>query len=198
MTQTSPFLFATEFSADGEVMSGPDRKYFSRDEAAQLAAKARAEGEARAKQATEAKAFASVDRIVVTLAPVAAQLSAVAEQLRAEAAELAMIAAKRIAGAALDRQGEEMAAAAIEDVLRQLKLNPAITVAITPDSIPAVERRREQRCQNVTIFNGRNEVGSLRCSRSKFLIEESRSKSQIFLRVPSGHMAGKTFGVEGA
>lgn len=144
MTQTSPFLFATEFSADGEVMSGPDRKYFSRDEADQLAAKARAEGEARAKQATEAKAFASVDRIVVTLAPVAAQLSAVAEQLRAEAAELAMIAAKRIAGAALDRQGEEMAAAAIEDVLRQLKLNPAITVAITPDSIPAVERRLEQ------------------------------------------------------
>ena len=76
MTQTSPFLFATEFSADGEVMSGPDPKYFSRDEAYQLAAKARAEGEARAKQATEAKAFASVDRIVVTLAPVAAQLSA--------------------------------------------------------------------------------------------------------------------------
>jgi hypothetical protein len=25
MTQPSPFLFATEFRADGEVMSGPDR-----------------------------------------------------------------------------------------------------------------------------------------------------------------------------
>jgi flagellar assembly protein FliH len=140
MVQTSPFLFATEFNADGEVLSGPERKYFSRDEADQLAAKARAEGEARAKQA----GFASVDRIVVTLAPVAAQLSAVAEQLRAEAAELAMIAAKRIAGAALDRQGEEIAAAAIADVMRQLKLNPAITVAIAPDAIPAVERRLEQ------------------------------------------------------
>ena len=93
MVQTSPFLFATEFNADGEVLSGPERKYFSRDEADQLAAKARAEGEARAKQA----GFASVDRIVGALAPVAAQLSAAAEQLRAEAAELAMIAAKRIA-----------------------------------------------------------------------------------------------------
>lgn len=139
MVQTSPFLFATEFSADGEVLSGPERKYFSRDEADQLAARARAEGEARAKQA----GFASVDRIAVTLAPVAAQLSAVAEQLRAEAAELAMIAAKRIAGAALDRQGEEIAAAAITDVIRQLKLNPAITVAIAPEAIPAVERRLE-------------------------------------------------------
>lgn len=144
MTQTSPFQFATEFSADGEVLSGPARKYFSREEADQLAAKARADGEARAKQATEAKGFASVDRIVVTLAPVAAQLSAVAEQLRADAAELAMIAAKRIAGAALDRQGEEAAAAAIADVVRQLKLTPAVTVAIAPDSIPAVERRLEQ------------------------------------------------------
>ena len=140
MVQTSPFLFATEFNADGEVLSGPERKYFSRDEADQLAAKARAEGEARAKQA----GFASVDRIVGALAPVAAQLSAAAEQLRAEAAELAMIAAKRIAGAALDRQGEEIAAAAIADVIRQLKLNPAITVAISPDAIPAVERRLEQ------------------------------------------------------
>ncbi len=144
MTQTSPFLFATEFSADGDVLSGPARKYFSREETDQLAAKARAEGESRAKQATEAKGFASVDRIVVTLAPVAAQLSAVAEQLRAEAAELAMIAAKRIAGAALDRHGEETAVAAIADVIRQLKLNPAITVAVAPDSIPAVERRLEQ------------------------------------------------------
>jgi len=140
MVQTSPFLFATEFNADGDVLSGPERKYVSRDEADQLAASARAEGEARAKQA----GFASVDRIVASLAPVAAQLSAVAEQLRAEAAELAMIAAKRIAGAALDRQGEEIAAAAIADVIRQLKLNPAITVAIAPDSIPAVERRLDQ------------------------------------------------------
>lgn len=144
MTQTSPFLFSTEFSAEGDVLSGPTRKYFSREEADQLAAQARADGEARAKQATEAKGFASVDRIVVTLAPVAAQLSAVAEQLRADAAELAMIAARRIAGAALDRQGEEAAAVAIAEVVRQLKLNPAVTVAIAPDSIPAVERRLEQ------------------------------------------------------
>lgn len=144
MTQPSPFLFATEFTADGEVLSGPARKYFSREETDQMAAKARAEGEAKAKQATEAKGFASVDRIVVTLAPVAAQLSAVAEQLRADAAELALIAAKRIAGSALDRQGEETAATAIAEVVRQLKLTPTIVVALPADALPAVERRLEQ------------------------------------------------------
>lgn len=141
---TSPFSFATEFTADGEVLSGPDRKYFSREEADQLAAKARTEGEARARQAVEAKGFASVDRIVVSLAPVQAQLNAVAEQLRAEAAELAMIAARKIAGAALDRAGEEAAAIAIAEVIGQLKVGPSITVAIAPDAIESVERRLEQ------------------------------------------------------
>lgn len=144
MTQISPFMFATEFTADGEVLSGPDRKFFSREEADQLAARARADGEAKARQTSEVKGFASVDRIVVTLAPVAAQLAMVAEQLRAEAGELAMIAARRIAGAALDRQGEEAAAAAIADVIRQLKLNPTVTVFVAPDALASVERRLEQ------------------------------------------------------
>lgn len=144
MTQTSPFLFATEFTPDGEVLSGPERKYFSREETDQMAAKARNEGEAKARQAIEAKGFASVDRIVVNLAPVAAQLSAIAEQLRAEAAELAMIAARRIAGTALDKAGEEAASLAIAEVIRNLKLNPTITVGVSPEALPEVQRRVEQ------------------------------------------------------
>lgn len=144
MTQPSPFLFATEFASNGEVLSGPERKYFSREETDQLAAKARNEGEAKARQAIEAKGFASVDRIVVSLAPVAVQLSAIAEQLRAEAAELAMIAARRIAGAALDRNGEEAAAIAIAEAVRNLKLNPTITVGVPPEAMAEVQRRVEQ------------------------------------------------------
>ena len=144
MTQTSPFLFATEFTPDGEVLSGPERKYFSREETDQMAAKARNEGEAKARQTIEAKGFASVDRIVVSLAPVAAQLSAIAEQLRAEAAELAMIAARRIAGTALDKAGEEAASLAIAEVVRNLKLNPTITVGVPPEALAEVQRRVEQ------------------------------------------------------
>jgi len=144
MTQPSPFLFATEFTSSGEVLSGPERKYFSREETDQLAARARNEGEAKARQTIEAKGFASVDRIVVSLAPVAAQLSAIAEQLRAEAAELAMIAARRIAGAALDRNGEEAAALAIAEVVRNLKMNPTITVGLPPEAMPEVQRRLDQ------------------------------------------------------
>ncbi|MEQ1784747.1 MAG: hypothetical protein ABMA14_25650, partial [Hyphomonadaceae bacterium] len=140
MTQTSPFQFETEFTPTGEVLSGPDKKYFSRDEVNQLAAKA----EVRARQAVEAKGFAAVDRIVVNLAPVAAQLSAVAEQLRAEAAELAMIAARKIAGAALDKNGEETAAQAVSEVIRQLKLSPSVIVSVAPEAHAEMERRLEQ------------------------------------------------------
>ena len=144
MSQPSPFQFATEFTPTGEVMSGPAKKYFSRDEADAIAAKARAEAEIRGRQAAEAKGFAAVDRIVVNLAPVAAQLSAVAELLRAEAAELAMIAARKIAGAALDRNGEEIAAQAIFEVVRQLKLSPTVTVSVAPEAHAEMERRLEQ------------------------------------------------------
>jgi hypothetical protein len=101
------FRFDTEFDAQGEVLRGPDRKYFSREETDQMAAKARAEGEVKARQTVEAKGFASVDKIVAHLAPVAAQLAGIAEQLRAEAAEMAIIAARKIAGSALDKAGDE-------------------------------------------------------------------------------------------
>ena len=71
--QIRTFNFETEFTPQGEVLSGPDRKYFSRDETEVMSAKARADGEAKARQTVEAKGFASVDRIVANLAPVAAQ-----------------------------------------------------------------------------------------------------------------------------
>ena len=139
-----PFSFETEFLPSGEVIGGPNRKFFSREETDQLAAKARADGETKARQAAEAKGFASVDRIVAHLSPVSAQLAQIADTLRREAAELAMIAAKRIAGNALDLAGEKTAAEAIGQAVRLLKNNPTIVVTLAAESLPEVERRMEQ------------------------------------------------------
>ncbi len=77
--QIRAFNFETEFTPQGDVLRGPDRKYFSREETDQMAAKARADGEAKARQTVEAKGFASVHKIVAHLAPVAAQLAGIAE-----------------------------------------------------------------------------------------------------------------------
>lgn len=136
----SRFNFEVEFTPSGDVLKGPDRKFFSREEADQIAAKARSEGEKRA----EAKGFAAVDKVAAQLSPVQAQLAAAATTLRQEAAELAMIAARKIAGAALDKNGEEAAAAAIANAVRQLKGNPVVIISIAPDSLPQIERRLEQ------------------------------------------------------
>ena len=45
---------------------------------------------------------------------------------------------------ALDKAGDEAAANAISEIVRQLKLNPVITVSVAPESISEVERRMEQ------------------------------------------------------
>lgn len=145
MTQRAiPFAFETEFTPSGEVLRGPDRKYFSREETDQLAAKARSEGETLARQAVEAKGFASVDKVAAHLSPVAVQMAALADTLRREAAELAMIAARKIAGEALDKNGEATAAEAIANAVSQLKGNPTVTVSVAPDALPHIERRLEQ------------------------------------------------------
>lgn len=144
MTNAQRFSFETEFTPSGDVLGGPQRKFVSREEADRLAAQALADGEARARQTAEVKGFASVDTIVAHLSPVADQLAGVAAALRQEAAELAMIAAKKIAGEALDRAGAEAAAGAIADLMRQLKGEPVVTVTLAAESLPEVERRMEQ------------------------------------------------------
>jgi flagellar assembly protein FliH len=138
------FSFETEFTPAGDVLGGPNRKFLSREEADRLAAKALADGEAKARQRAEVKGFASVDRIVAHLSPVSAQLAQLADALRRQAAELALIAAKRIAGNALDQAGEKAAADAISQAVRLLKNNPVVVVTLAAESLPEVERRMEQ------------------------------------------------------
>jgi flagellar assembly protein FliH len=134
------FAFQTEFTPDGEVLSGPARSYYSRDEAEKLATAARSEGEARARAA----GFASVDRILAHLAPVSAQLAQLADTLRREAAELALISARKIAGEALDKAGEQAAAEAVASVIGLLKANPVVTVSVAPESLAEMKARLEQ------------------------------------------------------
>jgi flagellar assembly protein FliH len=140
MTQPRQFAFQTEFTPDGEVLSGPGRTTYSREEAEKLATAARNEGEAKARAA----GFASVDRIVAHLSPVSAQLAQIADTLRREAAELALIAARKIAGGALDKAGEHAAAEAIASAIGLLKTNPVVTVSVAPDALVEVKSRLEQ------------------------------------------------------
>lgn len=144
MTQSSqnkiPYQFQTEFTPDGDVVGGPQRKYLPREEVDRIAASARAEGEAKA----QAKGIASMDRVAGHIAPVSAQLAQIADALRREAAELALIAARKIAGDALDKAGNEAAANAIAQTIKLLKGNPVVMISLAPASLPEVQQRLEQ------------------------------------------------------
>ena len=154
MTQNgAAFHFETEFTPDGEVIGGPKRKYVLREEVDQIAAGARAEGEAKA----QARGFASIDRMVNHLEPASSKLAQIADTLRREAAELALIAARKIAGDALDKAGAEAAAKAIAETIGLLKNNPVLTVSVSPDSLLEVQQRLEQlrrhgRAENMTFI----------------------------------------------
>jgi flagellar assembly protein FliH len=144
MSNATPFAFQTEFTPAGDVLGAPKTKFVTREEAEKLAVSARIEAETKVKQTVEAKGFASVDRIVAHLAPVSAQLAQIADTLRREAAELALTAAKKIAGEALDKVGNEAATAAIAETIRMLKGDPMIVVTLAPEALPEVERRMDQ------------------------------------------------------
>ena len=134
------FAFDTEFTPHGDVVGGPAQKFFSRAVAETLAASARAEAEAMA----QARGFASVDRVIRQLAPVNPQIVRIAEALRQEAAELALIAARKIAGRALDAHGSQMAVDAVAEAVRMLKGAPSIVVSAPADAVGPIERRLEQ------------------------------------------------------
>ncbi len=140
MTQnpaTRVFAFQTEFTPTGDIVGGANRKFFTREEVEQMSASARTEGE----KSAQARGFASIDRITGHLAPIAPQLSLLAETLRREAAELALVAARRIAGHALDANGARLAAEAVAAAVRLLKNAPNVIVTAAADAAPEIERR---------------------------------------------------------
>ncbi|MBI1339062.1 hypothetical protein GC169_02460 [bacterium] len=133
----SPFNFDTEFSATGDILSGPGQNHFSRAEVDRMI------GEAMARSALQAgeRGAAALIEIAAKLTPVEPQLCAISEVLRREAAELALIAARKIAGAALDAGGQATAAEAIEAAIRLIKGKPRIIVSVRAEDLAEVASR---------------------------------------------------------
>ncbi len=134
------FVFDTEFTADGNVLTHGERAWYSRDEALELAQRARAEGEAAAQD----QGVAALHKFVSDFGALHAGLVQAATNLREEAAELALAAARKVAGAALDANGEAAASDALVDAVRNLKSAPSIVVIVPRDALPALLPRMEK------------------------------------------------------
>lgn len=134
------FIFDTEFTSDGQVLTAGQRAWYSREEATAMAERARVDGQ----NAAQDQGVAALQAFIADFNRLHAGLMQAAAQVREEAAELALAAARKIASAALDANGEAAATDALADAIRNLKGGPTIVVTVPTSALPALLPRMEK------------------------------------------------------
>jgi len=129
------FAFDTVFDDVGDVAYAPPvrRRHFSADEVAEARAAGYAEGERSAVSQAEAAAADALADIARAARLGLAAVQGVAHEHRVGAAELALVAARRIADAALARFPEAPVAAALEALAREIEAQPRLIVRVAPE-----------------------------------------------------------------
>jgi flagellar assembly protein FliH len=141
------FAFDTEFSADGRVVkasapaAGPKRLTPEELEAERAAAYARGKDDALA-VAERANAKALTELAAATTA-LLKQMEGERAAMRTEAIALALIAARKIAGSALDAFGEERTLGALEAMIEGLRDGPRLVVRVPAVTAAAITPRIE-------------------------------------------------------
>jgi len=137
------FAFDREYAPDGTVLRDGDRirKVFTEAEL-QAAADEAAEEARRGEEAQAAAAAADALRqIAGRLQAVIARMDAESAAMREDASRLAVTAARIIAGAALDRFGEETIEACAREALSDLRGEPRVSVRVAPHLADSVAQR---------------------------------------------------------
>ena len=134
------FGFDTVFEENGRVIAPVrPKKNFTADEVEAIRAECFAEGQRSAvAQAQEALAFA-VSQIAGAAQGALGGLAMVAHEHRAGSARLALAAAGKIADAALLRFPEAAAAAALDQLAREIEAVPKLIVRANPDHLQAMQ-----------------------------------------------------------
>jgi flagellar assembly protein FliH len=138
-----PFAFDREFAADGTVLRDGERirRVLTEAEAQAMADAAACEAR-EGEEAQAAHAIASaLQQITGKLAALHARLDQESEALREDAARLAMVAARAIAGAALERYGVETIEACLSEALSDLRGEPRIAVRVAPALADVIAER---------------------------------------------------------
>lgn len=137
MTQPAhrPFAFDTVFDDAGSIAYQPPvrRKHYTAEEVEEARAAGFAEGERSAVAQAEGVAAAALTDIAHATRIALSALQGVAHGHRVGSAELALVAARKIADAALARFPDAPVAAALEALGRDLEAQPRLTVRCAPD-----------------------------------------------------------------
>lgn len=139
MTSPAPthrrFSFDTVFDGSGDISSAPPparKKLYQPEEVEQIRAAAYAEGERSAVVRAEQEAAQAMGQIAQAAQAALSVLAAVAHEHRSHSAALAMAAARKIAGAALERFPEAPAQAALEAMGREIEAEPRLIARVAP------------------------------------------------------------------
>jgi flagellar assembly protein FliH len=144
MTATK-YTFDTEFRPEGDLISNAARarqkKAYSHDEIDQLCARAREQGmKAGQVRAQEAIAAGALD-VVGVLRDVLARSSKDVEQVRADAAGIALLAAKKLARAALATLPQAEIETALREAMHQAIGEPRIVLRTAQGVADAISAR---------------------------------------------------------
>jgi flagellar assembly protein FliH len=140
MAEIRKYAFDTEFAPDGAILrEARGRLTPEQVEADRLAAYEHGKRDAVA--LAERQAAAALEALAAAANTLLSRLDAETRAMRAEAAKLALVAARKIAGEALDGFGAERAASAIEAAMDALRHQPRLLVRLAPDALETLRPR---------------------------------------------------------
>ncbi len=141
MPETKPFEFATEFTRNGEILSGQGAAYKRVEEVSKEVDQARTDTQTAVMASLEARIAQSMEAIASNLTPSKDVMAHIAEKIRNDAIDLALTAAKLIANRALDENGHAIAADAVAQAVKALPEAPELIVMVSPEAKDALELR---------------------------------------------------------
>lgn len=131
-TAPRPFVFDTEFDADGRVVQQsewqPPKRSYSPAEVEAMLAEARLEARQQALNEVEALRANALSVVAETIAEASHQLGGVVEQHRQESAALSMACAKALSSAAFDLFPRRPLEAAIEQLAEEIDASPRLVI----------------------------------------------------------------------
>ena len=131
MTGARKFAFDTEFAPDGAIVRGAPKRLTPEEIEAQIA-HAYERGKQDALAQAEREAAAALQELAEVSGALLSRLDGESNAMRTEAARMAFVAAKKIAGEALDSFGAERVAAAIDAAMIALRHQPRLVVRLAP------------------------------------------------------------------
>ncbi|HWA30112.1 MAG TPA: FliH/SctL family protein [Rhizomicrobium sp.] len=139
------FTFDTEFRAEGDVISTAARarqkKLYSNVEIDQLCARAREQGMKTSQVRAQEAIAAGTNDVVDMLKNVLSRTSSEVDKVRGEAAEIALIAARKLARAALASLPQAEIETALREAMHQAIGEPRIVLRAAPAVADAIAPR---------------------------------------------------------